>query len=68
MIHYLATEERSRPPFEWLATDYAACSPEERREVEAEVREELERRGMTDDQRRTLDELWARLHATHQSN
>jgi hypothetical protein len=50
--------------FENLASYYAACSEEERREVEAEVREELARRGMTNRQRRTLDGLWERLRAS----
>jgi SMI1-KNR4 cell-wall len=53
-----------RMPFEFVAYQYRACSPEERREVEAELREELGRMGMTPEQRWTLDELWARLHAT----
>jgi hypothetical protein len=58
----------SRPFFEDLAQDYAGCSPEERRAVEAEVREELEQMGVTDDQWRTHEELWARLRATDRSN
>jgi hypothetical protein len=61
---YARRREGHRPFFEDLASDYAACSPEERREVEAEVREKLEQMGMTDDQRRTHEELWARLRAT----
>jgi hypothetical protein len=55
-------------PFEFVASRYRACSPEERREVEAEVRDKLERRGMPPEQRWTLDELWARLHSTQRSN
>jgi hypothetical protein len=58
------SEEGERPLFFQLADAYAQMSPEERREVEAEVREELEREGMTDDQRRRLDELWERLRDT----
>jgi hypothetical protein len=50
--------------FESLASYYAACSEEERREVEAEVREELVRRGMTNRQRRKHDGLWERLRAS----
>jgi hypothetical protein len=46
---------------------YAQCSAEERREVEAEVREELERRGMTDEQRRRLEEVWHRLRFSRPS-
>jgi hypothetical protein len=49
---------------ELLPTVYAKLSPEERREVETEVREELERQGMTDEQRRRLDELWERLRTS----
>jgi hypothetical protein len=60
--------EENRPLSQLLPGVYAHVSPEERHRVEAEVREELERRGMTDDQRRALDELWARLHGTHRSN
>jgi hypothetical protein len=49
---------------ESIESYYAACSAEERREVEAEVREELERRGMTDYQRRTQEDLWEMLRAS----
>jgi hypothetical protein len=63
-FRYVVLSPEDRPFFEDMASQYAACSPEERREVEAKVREELEREGMTDDQRQTLDELWARLRAT----
>jgi hypothetical protein len=66
--YVIAPREDNRPRFSLLPGLYANVSPEERRAVEAEVREELERMGMTDDQRRRLDELWARLHATHRSN
>jgi hypothetical protein len=62
--YVLESQESYRPFFEDLESDYADCSAEERREVETELREELEREGMTDDQRRTHDELWARLRAT----
>jgi hypothetical protein len=65
---YAVLLPEDRPCFEEIAREYAACSEGERREVEAEVREELEREGMTNEQRRTLDELWARLRATHQSD
>lgn len=57
-----------RSNFEELAKYYARCSAEERRQVEAEVREKLERQGITDDQRRRHEELWARLHATDRNN
>jgi hypothetical protein len=63
-VDVLASREGARPLFFQLADCYAKMSPEERREVEAELREELEREGMTDDQRRRLDELWSRLRAT----
>jgi hypothetical protein len=66
--YMLASQPGLRPFFEDIASQYAACNAEERREVEAEVREELVRRGMTDEQRRTLDELWERLQATQRSN
>jgi hypothetical protein len=66
--YVLASQEGLRPIFEDLASYYAACSPKERSEVEVEVREELERLRMTDEQRRTHAELWARLHATHRSD
>jgi hypothetical protein len=49
---------------ELLPTVYANLSPEERREVETEVWEELERQGMTDEQRRLLDGLWERLRTS----
>jgi SMI1-KNR4 cell-wall len=65
---YARRREGYRPFFEDLASYYAGCSPEERREVEAEVREKLEQIGMTDDQRRTHEELWARLRTTDRSN
>jgi hypothetical protein len=56
------------PSFEEIASYYAACSAEERREVEAEVRESLKEMEVTDDQWRAHEELWARLHATDRSN
>jgi hypothetical protein len=62
--YVLAPREENRPIFSLLPGLYANVHPEERREVEAEVREELERQGMTDDQRRRLDELWERLRAS----
>jgi hypothetical protein len=66
--YVLDPREENRPLFELLPGFYAHVSPEERHRVEAEVREDLERRGMTDDQWRAHEELWARLRATHQSN
>jgi hypothetical protein len=62
--YVLASRDSFRRFFKDVGDFYAACSPEERREVEAEVREKLERMGMTDDQRRTHEELWARLRAS----
>jgi hypothetical protein len=63
--YVLASRESVRRLFADVGEYYAACSAEERREAEAEVREELEKQGMTDDQRRRLGELWERLRATH---
>jgi hypothetical protein len=60
----LNPEEMVPLSLELLPTVYANLSPEERREVETEVREELERQGMTDEQRRRLDELWERLRTS----
>jgi hypothetical protein len=60
----LATEEGARPLFFQLADAYAKMSPEERREVEAELREDLGRMGLTPEQRRTLDELWEKLRTS----
>jgi hypothetical protein len=60
--YVVATQAQSRPGFfVQLASMYAELGPEERQEVGAQVREELERWGMTDEQWRTLDELWVRL-------
>jgi hypothetical protein len=65
---YVLTDQAGlRPRFVDLAGYYAGSSPQERREVEAEVLEELERMGITDDHRRTHKELWARLRATQGS-
>jgi hypothetical protein len=62
--HYAVLRPEDRPCFEEIAREYAACSEEERREVEAEVRKKLESEGLTDDQWRAHEELWERLRAT----
>jgi hypothetical protein len=62
--YVMIDDEASRPFFEELADDYAECSPSERREVEEEVRKELESRGLSDEQRRRLDQLWSQLRAS----
>jgi hypothetical protein len=56
--------ERRPAYFTQLAKGYAKLSPQDRHEVEAEVREELESEGINDEDRRRLDEVWARLRAT----
>jgi SMI1 / KNR4 family (SUKH-1) len=50
-----------------LARIYPSLTRKERGQVEAEVREHLDRRGMSDGERRRLDELWERLRASHPS-
>jgi SMI1 / KNR4 family (SUKH-1) len=55
--------------FPKLAQAWAEITPEERKEVEAEVREDLARyeaggMKMTDEKRRRLEEVWERLRAT----
>jgi hypothetical protein len=62
--HYAVLRPEDRPCFEEIAREYAACSEEERREVEAEVRKKLESEGLTDDQWRAHEELWERLRAS----
>jgi hypothetical protein len=66
-VSYVMAPPELRPFMDLPTAAFAACSEEERREVEAEIREVLERRGMSDEQRQRLDELWERLHATEQA-
>jgi hypothetical protein len=66
-VSYVMAPPELRSFMDLPTVAYAACSDEDRREVEAEIRELLERRGMTDEQRERLDELWERLRATDQA-
>lgn len=63
-LYVLTINEGARPSIESMAYYYDQCSVEERREVEEQVRKELETQGMTDEQRRTLEEVWARLRSS----
>lgn len=55
------------PSFEEIASYYGAFSPEDRREVEARVRDDLKAMRVTDDQWRRHEELSARFRTTHPS-
>ena len=63
----LNPQEMDQLTLELLPNVYGNLRPEDRREVETEVREELERQGMTEEQRRRLDEVWEKLRASHPS-
>jgi hypothetical protein len=53
-----------RTPFDALAPVYLQGTEEERRELEAELWKEVESRGMSDEERRGVEELVERLRSS----
>ena len=63
-LAYVQSNPANRPIFEGVAGWYFQCTAEQRRDTEEGIRQELDSRGMSDKQERTLQHLMTRLHAS----